>query len=142
MSNLNMNSDRYYAELLTMMREQGKKDNPTTLQIGVMKGKDSVEIDGLLLEAEDLYISDHLLKDPSRDIETPYLSDAKLNVITAPCQAGTFVSNVTIELTKEDKIGYTDSWKYYNDLKDGDLVAVMKLSNTNKWVILARVVTL
>ena len=55
------NNDFYYAEMLNMMREQGKKDNPTTLQLGIMQSANSVKIDDLILNAEDLYIADHLL---------------------------------------------------------------------------------
>lgn len=55
-----MNKDHYYAEMLNLMRSQGKIDNPTTLQLGEMQSSDSVLIDDLLLESEDLYIADYL----------------------------------------------------------------------------------
>lgn len=54
-------ADHYYAEMLSMMREQGKKDNPITLQLGIMQSSNSVKINDLLLEADDLYISQHLV---------------------------------------------------------------------------------
>lgn len=54
-------ADHWYAEMLNMMREQGKKDNPITLQLGVMQSGNSVQVNGLLLEAEDLYISQQLV---------------------------------------------------------------------------------
>ena len=53
-----MKSDHNYAEMLNIMREQGRKDNPTTLQIGVMQSSNSVKVDDLVLNAEDLYVSD------------------------------------------------------------------------------------
>ena len=52
----------YYAEMLNMMRQQGSKDNPTTLQLGIMQSANSVKIGDLLLNSEDLYIADYLTK--------------------------------------------------------------------------------
>ena len=83
-----MQSDQYFAEILEMMRAQGRKDNPTTLQLGTMQSEDSVKIGDLTLYAEDLYIASSLVAEG---------------------------------LTK------------------GDLVAVQKLQNTNRYVILAKV---
>ena len=83
-------NDHFYAEMLNMMREQGRKDNPTTLQLGVMQSASSVKIDDLLLEAEDLYVADYLVE---------------------------------------------------RGLEKGDLVAIQELHNTNRFVILAKVVS-
>ena len=120
-----MKSDHYYAELLNVMREQGRKDNPTTIQLGVMQSKNSVRIDDLTLNAEDLYIADYLLAGYKRSLETPYLSDVKVSHSedTEP----------SVSLTEQEDIIYTDG------LKKGDLVAIQKLNN-NKYLILARVV--
>ena len=84
-----MQSDQYFAEMLNMMREQGKKDNPPILQLGVMQSANSVKINDLVLYAEDLYIADHLVE---------------------------------------------------SGLKKGDLVAVQRLQDTNRFVILVKVV--
>ena len=58
-----MDNDFYYTQMLEMMREQGKKDNPITIQIGTMKSSNSVKIDDLVLNREDLYIADYLLSE-------------------------------------------------------------------------------
>ena len=114
-----MQSDHYFAEMLGMMREQGRKDNPSTVQLGVMQSANSVRIDDLVLNAEDLYIADYLLAGYAKTIAVPY------------------VSTVTPDNTiTQDLISFTDG------LKKGDLVAVQKLQNTNKYVILAKVVGL
>ena len=84
-----MDKDHYYAEMLGMMREQGRKDNPIILQLGVMRSENSVKINDLTLYAEDLYIA---------------------------------------------------STTFNEGLKKGDLVAVQKLLDTNRYVILAKVV--
>ena len=113
-----MKSDHYYAEMLNMMREQGRKDNPTTIQLGVMQSKDSVKVDDLILNAEDLYIADYLKAGYKRSLETPYLSAVDI---------------AQSESTEQEDIIYTDG------LKKGDLVAVQKLNN-NMYLILAKVV--
>lgn len=113
-----MQSDHYFAEMLDMMRKQGSKNNPVTLQLGIMQSADSVKIDDLLLYAEDLYIADHLVGGYTRKIKVPYVSG-----VTADVQVST-----------QSQIAFTDG------LKKGDLVAVQKIHNTNKYVILAKVV--
>ena len=121
-----MESDHYYAEMLNMMREQGRKDNPTTLQLGIMQSATSVKINDLILEAEDLYIADYLVAGYTREIEKPYVSDVSVSHSEG--------SSPQVSLTKQEKATYTDG------LKKGDLVAVQKLNDTNMYVILARVV--
>lgn len=118
---ISMQSDHYFAEMLKMMQEQGRKYNPTTLQIGIMQSENSIKIDDLVLEAEDLYISDYLLKDYEYPLVTPYVDTA-------------FSGVGGVEYTTKDKAVRADG------LKKGDLVAVQKLQNTNKYVILAKVV--
>ena len=113
-----MRSDQYFAEMLTMMREQGRKDNPVTLQLGVMQGENSVKINELVLNSEDLYIADYLVKGYTFPLTTPYLTIGSYGA-----GYGTAETAVRSE-----------------GLKTGDLVAVQKLHNTNKYVILAKVV--
>jgi hypothetical protein len=80
-----------YTELLTLMRKQGAKDNPTTLVLGVMRGLSSLKVGNLMLDKEDIYVAEDLSK---------------------------------------------------SGLVQGDMVAVMKLNNCDKYVILAKVVSL
>ena len=68
-----MKNDAFYAEMLQMMREQGKKDNPITLQLGVMLSANSVKIDDLVLNAEDLYIAADLQAGYVYPLNTPYV---------------------------------------------------------------------
>lgn len=85
MSSNPMNRDHYYAEMLKMMREQGGKDNPITLQLGVMKSSDSVAIDDLILNAEDLYIADYLVSELKKNdlVAVQKLNDDDMYVIIA-----------------------------------------------------------
>ena len=132
-----MKNDAFYAEMIEMMRAQGRKDNPVTLQLGVMQSSNSVKIDDLVLKAEDLYIADYLIAGYTRQIKIPY------------------VSGVTVDTTQNNPFGSVDAQgqdhdpdtrvstqakiTYIDGLKKGDLVAVQKLNDTNKFVILARV---
>lgn len=132
-----MKNDAFYAEMIEMMRAQGRKDNPITLQLGVMQSSNSVKIADLVLKAEDLYIADYLIAGYTRQIKIPY------------------VSGVTVDTTQHDPFGSVDAQGQYHDpdtrvstqakityidgLKKGDLVAVQRLNDTNKFVILARV---
>lgn len=115
-----MKNDAFYAEMINLMRAQGSKDNPVTLQLGIMQSATSVKIDDLVLNAEDLYIADYLIAGYTRQIKVPYVSAVS-------------VVNHSAVVTTQSKITYTDG------LKKGDMVAVQKLNDTNKYVILARV---
>ena len=133
-----MQSDQYFAEMLGMMREQGRKDNPTTLQLGVMQSANSVKIDDLVLNAEDLYIADYLVADYTRKIKVPYVSGVTVDTTQesgfASANSNGTYSDPDTQTSTQTKITFTDG------LKKGDLVAVQKLHDTNKYVILAKVV--
>lgn len=133
----NMKNDAFYAEMIQMMRAQGSKDNPITLQLGVMQSANSVKIDDLVLEVEDLYIADYLVAGYTRELKIPYVSGVTVDT-TQNDPFGTVDSegnyhDPDTRVTRQNKITYTDG------LKKGDLVAVQKLNDTNKYVILARV---
>lgn len=132
-----MKNDSFYAEMIEMMRAQGRKDNPITLQLGVMQSSNSVKIDDLILNAEDLYIADYLIAGYTRKIKIPYVSG--VTVDTTQYNGFGVVDNEgnyhdpDTRVTRQSEITYTDG------LKKGDLVAVQRLNDTNKYVILARV---
>lgn len=128
-----MKNDAFYAEMLNMMRNQGKKDNPVTLQLGVMQSSNSVKIDDLILYAEDLYIADYLIAGYTRQIKVPYLSWVSVDTTQSNGFASKDNPDPDVQSVTQAKITYTDG------LKKGDLVAVQKLNDNNKYVILARV---
>lgn len=135
MAEESMKGDHYMAEMLEIMRSQGKKDNPVTLQLGVMQSSNSVKIDDLVLNAEDLYIADYLVAGYTRQIKVPYVSGVSVDTT----QSNPFAS-------KENPDPDTKYWvekqiTYIDGLKKGDLVAVQKLDDNNMYVILARVVS-
>lgn len=115
-----MKNDAFYAEMIEMMRAQGRKDNPITLQLGVMQSSNSVKIDDLVLKAEDLYIADYLIAGYVYPLVTPYVTS-----VTFGHYDGSYTT--------------TNKAVRAEGLKKGDLVAVQRLNDTNKFVILARV---
>lgn len=116
-----MNKDHLYAEVLEMMRQQGCKDNPTTLQLGIMQSSNKVKIDDLILNAGDLYIAENFMQGYKFPLEDAYVKDKKFGT-----------EGTETEIVEEAVRS--------KGLQKGDLVAVMKLQNTNKYVILAKVV--
>ena len=130
-----MKGDHYLAEMLELMRSQGAKDNPVTLQLGVMQSPTSVKIDDLVLNAEDLYIADYLVAGYTRQIKVPYVSGVSVDTTQNNPFASKDNSDTDTRTWTEKQITYTDG------LKKGDLVAVQKLDGNNMYVILARVVS-
>lgn len=49
-----------YEEILNIMRTEGSKDNPNSIQIGEMSSATECRIGELKLSAEDLLIAEHL----------------------------------------------------------------------------------
>ena len=122
MAEESMKGDHYLAEMLEIMRSQGAKDNPITLQLGVMQSPTSVKIDDLVLNAEDLYIADYLVAGYTRQIKVPYVSGVSVDTTQSNPFASKDNSDPDTRVWKESQITYTDG------LKKGDLVAVQKLS--------------
>ena len=135
MAENSMKNDHYLAEMLEIMRSQGAKDNPVTLQLGVMQSSNSVKIDDLILNAEDLYIADYLVAGYTRQIKVPYVSGVSVDTTQSNPFASKDNPDPDTRVWKESQITYTDG------LKKGDLVAVQKLDGNNVYVILARVVS-
>ena len=135
MAEESMKGDHYLAEMLEIMRSQGAKDNPITLQLGVMQSPTSVKIDDLVLNAEDLYIADYLVAGYTRQIKVHYVSGVSVDTTQSNPFASKDNSDPDTRVWKESQITYTDG------LKKGDLVAVQKLDGNNMYVILARVVS-
>lgn len=115
------NKDYWYAQLLEVMKEQGGKSVPPTLQLGIMQSATSVKIGELILNAEDLYIAEHLLAGYTIPLTTPYVDKV------------TFSGSDGSYTTKDKAIKSSG-------LQKGDLVTVQRLSDTNMYVILERVV--
>lgn len=112
-------ADQTCANFMEIMRQEGSKDNPETLYIGTMRSATSVEIDGLVLDGDDVYIAAHLMAGYQFPLKTPYVSSVN------------FGSETTTK---------TNPAVRSSGLKKGDLVAVMKCNDNTTYVILERVV--
>ena len=129
--------DSRYVDMLNLMRTQGGKDNPVTLQLGIMQSTNSVKVGDLLLDKSDIMIADHLLAGYKRELVVPYVKSVEVTVdttITISGESGTAESIATVE----DPVVKIPETK--TGLKKGDIVAVMKLSDSDTYVILAKVV--
>ncbi len=125
-----MENDKQYLDLVNLIREQGAKYNPTTLEIGTMVSPNSVKLGDLVLLAEDLYIAEHLLSGYTGTIKVPYVSHIEVDTTVS----SEFKDSRDTNIYVQKQITFTDG------LKAGDLVAVQKLNDTDKYVILERVV--
>lgn len=115
------NNDFLYAEILDIMKSQGKKNIPPLLQLGVMQSPTSVKVGELILNIEDLYFAEHLITGYSFPLATPY------------------VSSVTFEENGGSVEKVNEAIKSAG-LQKGDIVAIQKLYDTNMYVILSKVV--
>lgn len=93
----NMKNDHQYAEVLEMMRSQGAKDNPTLAQLGVMQSSNSVKIDDLVLNAEDLYIADYLVAGYTRQIKVPYVSGVSVDTTQSNSEVRRYMEECLFE---------------------------------------------
>jgi hypothetical protein len=130
--------DHAYVKMLNMMRSQGSKDNPITLQLGIMQSANSVKIGDLVLDKEDIMIADYLLTGYKRELVTPYVKSVEVDVdttVTISGESGSATSTATVNAPVEKYIVTKTG------LKKGDIVAVMKLYDKDIYVILAKVVS-
>lgn len=104
-------ADQTCANLMEIMRQEGSKDNPETLYIGTMRSATSVEIDGLVLDGDDVYIAAHLMAGYQFPLKTPYVSSVNFGSET------TSKTNPAVRAS---------------GLKKGDLVAVMKCNKVKE----------
>lgn len=117
----NNTNDFLYAEILNIIKTQGQKNASPTLQLGVMQSATSVKIGELVLNIEDLYFAEYLLAGYTFPLATPYVDK-----VTFSEYSGSYT-------TKDVAVKSSG-------LQKGDIVAVQKLSDTNMYVILAKVV--
>lgn len=114
-------NDKDFAKLLGIMREQGSKDNPTTLELGIMTSSNTCSLGDLELEADDILINEYLVTPP----QIKYEATMKVKGGTNNSYEGTITE---AEYTKTSK------------LKKGDMVVLMRVEDQDMYVILCKVV--
>lgn len=77
-----------YGEILNIMRNEGKKDNPAPIQTGIMQDAVSCMAGELLLSGDDLLVAEHLKTGYhyAVDIKNPSLKNK--NTFIEPLKAG------------------------------------------------------
>lgn len=68
-----------YERIIRIIREQGSVNNPATLQLGEMTSENTCEIGDLKLDADDLYIAQHLIEHEI-EIDTENENNKKIKV--------------------------------------------------------------
>jgi len=111
-----------YGEFIKLIRDQGKYFNPPSVELGeiVSISPLSIKTSDITLSKENLYISEHLLKD---NIEVSFNGEAEIEGSA---------KNITID---KKKVGFDKV------LKSGDGVALIKISSS-KFLVLCKVVKL
>lgn len=111
-----------YSEFINVMKNQSKGSNLEMKIAKVTHVSDAninIEVDELVIDKDNIYISDHLLKGYKREIETEAITD--------------------LEGIERLKINHADV--YYKDtLKVGDLVSVISTADRQTYIILSKVV--
>ena len=124
-----------YSSLIKTMQEQGGKNKTPGIKIArvthIEEIEDKVidikiEVDELIIDKDNIYISDYLLKGHKREIKTDEITDLK---------GSTDIINDITGL----KINHADVF-YKDTLKEGDLVSVFATSDRQSYIILSRVV--
>lgn len=141
-----------YSEMITIMSTQGSKDNPPYIKIAkvvYVEETDSkvldikIEVDDQIIDKDNIYISDYLLKEHKREVRTDAMNDiASKQFLSGSTSSvndggqGAILHNHSITgLTIHHTNIYTR-----DTLKKGDLIAVLPLEGKQSHVILSRVV--
>ena len=131
-----------YSSLIKTMQEQGGKNKTPGIKIArvthIEEIEDKVtdikiEVDELIIDKDNIYISDYLLKGHKREIKTDEITDLK---------GSTDIEGDSVNhkhIIANLKINHADV--YYKDtLKEGDLVSVFATADKQTYIILSRVV--
>lgn len=111
-----------YEELVEAIREEGKYYNPPPIQIGIVMERGKVKLDTNILDTDDYYIDCNLRLDDKE----------KVYIHTGRTASGDYVTDSSHNGTMKE---------YKNNvLYEGDRVLVMKLSNKEHYVVIAKVV--
>lgn len=113
-----------YEKIIKIIREQGAKKNTPALNLGEMISQNQCQVGGNVLEAEDLYISEHLTNG--------YKVDITLDAVTSYMNNKETTTKVWMEKQRAT---------VHNPLKAGDIVLLYPVSE-EKYVIIEKVVSL
>lgn len=127
-----------FADMLTIMREQGARDNPPTIQVATVVSPPpgiAIVLGELQVDKDNILIADYLLPNYQRKITIPETSATGSVNTNTPPPPEPHVHNITKVGIPSGDIKLTDT------LKIGDKVAVMSTADRQTYIILAKVVS-
>jgi len=130
--------DNPTAKLLEIMQEQGRKFNPPSILIGKIIAPPPnirIQINDIILENEDIYIAEYLLKGYWREFSV--VGHIVSNTQSASCSKG---APHTHPIDNDNTQTGTITWE--DHLYPGDEVAVMPMYGSQQYIVLHRIVRL
>lgn len=137
--------DNPYKNLLSMMQDQGKKHNPPSICLGEITSINpiNIKVEDLILDKDDLLISDNLVQGYKSNVDITSSGTLVSNTQNTSGGSGesSFAShshaiNNDYNLTGSAELSFKDQ------LKIGDLLALMPTENRQIYIVLCKVVTL
>lgn len=132
-----MHMENPYADMLTIMREQGARDNPPTIQVATVVSPPpgiAIVLGELQVDKDNILIADYLLPNYQRKITIPETTATGSVIVNTP-PPEPHVHNISKVGIPSGEIKLTDT------LKAGDKVAVMATSDRQTYIVLAKVVS-
>lgn len=130
--------DNPYSTLIRIMREQGAKYNPPSIQIGQVISPPpniAIKIGDLQVDKDNILIADYLLSDYRRQIAIP--ETTATGTMTTELADSPYVHAHTIT-----EVGIQGGIQFTDTLKQGDVVAVIPTEDRQTYIILAKLVRL
>lgn len=136
-----------YSEIIGMMSKHGNNRVPTIKIARVVHVEETntttldvkIEVDDLIIDKDNLYISDYLLKEHKREVRTDTISKPFVEGIVSLVNDGG--DNATSHIHELETFIIGQGNLYTRDtLRVDDLVAVMAVADKQTYIILSRVV--
>lgn len=147
-----------YSGILSMMQEQGSKNNPPHILIGEVISPDpnlTIKTEDLVLDKDDILVADSLIGEYKRELSETSQGDitvtGTLNSSTQHKSGGSsyaeFAShnhdiNNSATLSGTYELSGTTSITFKTGLKAGDLLAIIPTLNRQRYIVLCKVVSL
>lgn len=124
-----------YSNLINMIKDYGASYNPPSIEIGQVLSDSplTIKLGDLQLNSSNLLISDHLVKEYKREID----ETIKCSGYNDICSRVEHINGSPL-----DEIKCKLTVKYNDKLKSGDLVAMLSTYDRQKFIVIARVVTI
>lgn len=127
-----------YSSLINVMQEQGGKHQTPGIKLAKVVSIDDddikIEVDDLIIDKDNIYISDYLLKNYKREIKTDNITD-----LSSDTNSVSIGDNSHKHILTNLSINQTNTYTL-DTLIVGDLVAVLPMSDKQTYIIVSKVV--